>query len=97
MDKEVEEVAEAMSSEEVSAIFDEKMSSISEPLNAIATGIESILKENSELKSKVSELESNFNEFKQSPSVEKEETQKFSRDEKVSRRQDYLNKLRKNS
>jgi hypothetical protein len=94
--EEVEEVAEAMSSEEVNAIFDEKMSGISEPLNAIATGIESILKENSELKSKLTELETNFNEFKELPSIENEEQNKFSRDEKpTSRRENYLINLRK--
>lgn len=91
----VEEQAEAMSSEDVNAIVDESMSSISEPLNAIATGIESILKENSQLKSELETLKSDFNAFKELPSVEQVESNQFATADKLSKRQVFLKNKRK--
>lgn len=87
---------EAMSSEDVNAIVDAKMSAISEPLNAIVNGIESILKENDSLKSEIESLKNDVETFKATPSIEKEEKTKFSRSEKMSRRDEYLQNLRKN-
>lgn len=97
-----EESSEDVESEEMSeetpdmnAIIDEKMSEISEPLNKIVDGIDALVKENSALRNELNELKSEFNEFKQSPSVTEEETTKFSRTEKISGRQKYLQNLRK--
>jgi len=86
---------ETMSSEDVNAIVDAKMSAISEPLNAIVNGIESILKENDSLKNEIESLKKDIVEFKATPSIEKEEKTKFSRSEKMSRREEYLQNLRK--
>ena len=91
-----EEVAdEAMSSENVEAIIDNKMSEIDGPLNAIASGLESLINENKSLKAELNELKTQFASFKDEPS-KAEETSKFNRSEKpLTRREKYLQNLRK--
>ena len=73
---------EAMSSEDVESIVDTKMSSLNDSLNALVSGIESILKENDSLKADIAEFKTEFAEFKELPSVEKNEKKKFSRNDK---------------
>ena len=88
---------EAMSSEDVTAIVDSKLSEIDTPLNAILTSIESLIEENTSLKNELKEFKADFNKFKNEPSKE-EETKKFNRNGKeLTRRERYLANLRKNS
>jgi len=95
------EAAEAPAEEEMSEevnieeIIDEKMSELSTPIEKIVDGLESLMNENNSLKSELAELRSEFAAFKNEPS-EIEEKSKFSRAEKMSRRERYLYNLRKN-
>ena len=74
---EVEEVEEEMSSDDVETIVDNKLSEIETPLNAIVTGIESILERNASLQSELNELKSQFNSFKNEPTEQKEHMRTF--------------------
>lgn len=89
-----EEVAdEAMSSEDVSAIVDKRLSSTDESLNAILTSIEGLIDENKSLRSGLEEFKADFSKFKDEASEEAEST-KFNRTGgKTTRRQRYLNGL----
>lgn len=92
----VAEVEEAMSSEDVETIVDGKLSGLNDSLNALVSGIESILKENDSLKSEIAEFKQEFAEFKELPSDEKEEKEKFARQEKSNGRMNYFMNKRKN-
>ena len=89
-EEEVEE--EAMSSESVEAIVDTKMSDIEAPLNAIVSGIESILERNKTLQSELDTLKADFNSFKNEPTEAKEES-KFSTANDKDRRSEYFRKM----
>ena len=90
---EVEE--EEMSSEQVEAIIDNKMSDIETPLNAIVNGIESILSRNAELQSELNQLKESFTAFKNEPTEEKEESRISTASNVDKRTKFYMNKLKK--
>ena len=90
------EQEEAMSAEQVEAIIESKMSSVVSPIEAIAKGIESVLEENNKLRTELAELKGEFDAFKATPSVEKEQKTKFKRQEELTGREKYLLNLRKN-
>ena len=91
-----EEVSEEMSTEQVEAIIEEKMSSVLSPIEAIAKGVEAVLEENNKLKTELENLKGEFEAFKAKPSVENETKKKFSRKEDLNGREKYLLNLRKN-
>lgn len=90
-----EETQEQVSKEDVNAMLDEKMSALESPISTIAKGIEALLEENNNLKTKLESLEGEFNTFKSKPQVEKEEKKKFKREGELTGRQKYLLGLRK--
>lgn len=92
---EVEEVEEEMSSDDVETIVDNKLSEIETPLNAIVTGIESILERNASLQSELNELKSQFNSFKNEPTEQKEQS-KFSTADNKDKRAEYFKNIIKN-
>ena len=83
---------EAMSSESVEAIVDTKMSDIEAPLNAIVSGIESIVERNKTLQNELDTLKADFNSFKNEPTEAKEES-KFSTANDKDRRTEYFRKM----
>lgn len=86
---------EAMSSESVEAIVDTKMSDIEAPLNAIVSGIESIVERNKTLQNELDTLKADFNSFKNEPTEAKEES-KFSTANDKDRRTKYFANIVKN-
>lgn len=97
------ESAEAPADEEMSEdtpnmedVMNEKMSEMLEPIEKIVTAMASLKEENDALRSELAALTESFNAFKNTPSAELEETQRFARSEKMSRRERYLHNLRKN-
>lgn len=88
---------EEMSTEQnIEEVIEEKMSEIAEPMNKIAEMIGSLKDENDALRSELESLRSEFKAFKDTPSEELEEKSKFSRSNNMTRRERYLNNLRKN-
>lgn len=85
---------EMMSKEEVSDIVKNEMSKISEPLNKMLEAFGELAKENEALSAELTELKKSFDEFKELPSVQDEESAKFSRANKGTRRQNYFKTLR---
>jgi hypothetical protein len=71
--------AEEMSSENVDAKIDDKLSQLDAPLNALSEGIAKLIQRNKELESKFTEIEQKFEALKDTPSDKKEIKKKFSR------------------
>jgi len=95
-DAEAAPAEEEMSTEQnIEEVIEEKMSEIAEPMNKIAEMIGSLKDENDALRSELESLRSEFTAFKDTPSEEFEEKAKFSRSNNMTRRERYLNNLRK--
>lgn len=103
-ERESGEASEAPAEEEMSQddqksveeVVAEQMSALTEPMEKIAEAFEMLRAENEKLRSDLTTLSNEFEAFKDTPSEEKEEKAKFSRTDKVSRREEYLRTLRKN-
>jgi len=93
--EESEEVEQSMSSEDVETIVDGKLSKIEEPLNAIVTGIKSILERNASLECELTELKNQFNSFKNEPTDKKEESKFSTCDNRDKRTEYFKNKLKR--
>lgn len=87
---------EAMSTEQIEEIVAEQMSSITEPIDMITKVMASLKDENDALRSELNALRDQFNAFKDTPSIEEEETRKFSRSEKNTRRARFMRNMNKN-
>lgn len=87
---------EAMSTDQIEEVVETKMSEIAEPIEKIANALSSLKDENDALRSEIASLKESFEAFKNTPSEDLEETQRFARQDKMSKRERYLYNLRKN-